>query len=116
LLFEGIIGIGTAGLTAIWPLITLVVLIYIIAAWAVITGVLEIAAAVRLRRHITGEWLLVLAGIASIGFGVLLFAAPGPGAVVIAWWTGAYIFLFGVLMLGLAFRLRRWHTLRLHHA
>jgi uncharacterized membrane protein HdeD (DUF308 family) len=115
LLFEGIIGIGAAALTALWPLITLVVLIYVIAAWAVITGILEIAAAMRLRRYITGEWLLVLAGIASIAFGILLFAAPGPGAVVIAWWTGAYIFLFGVLMLGLAFRLRTWQSLQPQH-
>lgn len=110
LLFEGIVGLAAAAFTLLWPLLTLVVLIYIIASWALITGVLEIVAAIRLRRFIRGEWLMVLTGIASIVFGVLLFLAPGPGAIVIAWWIGAYIFVFGLLMLGLAFRLRRWHS------
>jgi uncharacterized membrane protein HdeD (DUF308 family) len=108
LLLEGLAGLGAAAVTMVWPLLTLVVLIYIIAAGALITGILEIIAAIRLRRVITGEWLLVLTGVASIVFGLLLFAAPGPGAVVIAWWIGIYVFIFGLLMLGLAFRLRRW--------
>jgi uncharacterized membrane protein HdeD (DUF308 family) len=100
LLLEGLAGLGAAAVTMVWPLLTLVVLIYIIAAWALITGILEIIAAIRLRRVITGEWLLVLTGVASIVFGLLLFAAPGPGAVVIAWWIGIYVFIFGLLMLG----------------
>jgi uncharacterized membrane protein HdeD (DUF308 family) len=107
LVFEGILGLGAAAITIVWPGITLALLVYTVAAWAVFTGVLEISAAVRLRRHIAGEWLLALAGVVSILFGVLLFGAPGPGAVVLAWWIGAYIFVFGLLMLGLAFRLRR---------
>lgn len=107
LVFEGIAGLGAAIITVLWPLLTLVVLIYIIGFWAVITGILEIVAAIRLRRVISGEWLLVLTGIASIVFGFLLFSAPGPVAVVVAWWIGAYVFVFGLLMLGLAFRLRR---------
>jgi uncharacterized membrane protein HdeD (DUF308 family) len=109
LLFEGIVGLGAAAVTLLWPLLTLVVLIYIVAFWATITGILEIVAAIRLRRFIRGEWLLVLTGVASIVFGFLLFAAPGPGAIVIAWWIGAYVFVFGLLMIALAFRLRRWH-------
>jgi uncharacterized membrane protein HdeD (DUF308 family) len=114
LVFEGIIGLGAAAVTVIWPAVTLVVLIYIIAAWAVITGVFEILAAVRLRRHITGEWLLILAGVTSIIFGVLLFGAPAAGALVLAWWIGAYALVFGVLMLGLALRLWRWSSASLH--
>jgi uncharacterized membrane protein HdeD (DUF308 family) len=111
---EGIAGLAAAAVTLAWPAVTLVFLIYLIAIWAVITGVMEILAAVRLRRHIQGEWLLILAGVASVAFGVLLLAAPGPGALVLAWWMGAYITVFGVLMLGLAFRLRRWSTGTLH--
>jgi uncharacterized membrane protein HdeD (DUF308 family) len=106
-LLEGIIGLAVAVITVAWPAITLAMLIYVIAAWAIVTGVLEIVAAIRLRRQIKREWLLVLAGSASLVFGVLLFAAPGPGALVLAWWIGGYIFAFGVLMLGLALRLRR---------
>jgi uncharacterized membrane protein HdeD (DUF308 family) len=109
LLFEGLAGLGAAVVTLLWPSLTLVVIIYIIAFWATLTGVLEIVAAIRLRRFIRGEWLLVLTGVASIVFGLLLFAAPGPGAIVIAWWIGAYVFVFGLLMIALAFRLRRWH-------
>lgn len=108
LLFEGLAGLGAAFATAMWPGVTLMVLVFIIAAWAIVTGILEIVSAMRLRRYISGEWLLVLAGIASVVFGVLLFAAPGIGALVLAWWLGAYIFIFGLLTLGLAFRLRRW--------
>lgn len=108
LVFEGVAGLAAGVFTFVWPALTLVVLIYIIAAWAVITGVFEVAAAFRLRRQITGEWLLGLIGLASITFGVLLFAAPVPGALVIAWWIGLYAFLFGLLMLFMAFRLRRW--------
>jgi uncharacterized membrane protein HdeD (DUF308 family) len=107
LLFEGIVGLGAGAAVLIWPLLSLVVLVYLIAAWAVITGIFEIAAAVRLRHHVAGEWLLAVVGILSVAFGVLLFAAPGPGAVVLAWWLGAYVFVFGILLLGLAFRLRR---------
>ena len=106
LVFEGVAGVLAAVCTLIWPALTLLVLIFIIAAWAVVTGILEIVAAIQLRRHMAGEWLLIVAGAASILFGVLLFAAPGPGAIVLAWWMGAYIFIFGLLMLGLAFRLR----------
>ncbi|HWE50514.1 MAG TPA: HdeD family acid-resistance protein [Bryobacteraceae bacterium] len=117
LLFEGIAGLAAAAITFVWPLITLVVLVYIIAAWALITGVLEIAAAFRLRHHVAGEWLLGLAGIFSIIFGVILFAAPGPGAVVLAWWIGAYIFFWGILLLILAVRLRHNPgSLHLRHA
>jgi len=108
LLFEGIIGIAVAAFTVAWPVITVLVLLYIVAAWAVITGILELAAAIRLRKQIEGEWLLALAGIASLIFGVLLFLSPGIGAIVIAWWIGAYVFVFGILMLALAFRVRAW--------
>ena len=108
LVLEGIIGIGVAALTLVVPTITLLFLIYLIAAWAVMTGILEIATAIRLRGLIAREWLLGIAGAASVIFGILLFAAPGPGAIVITWWLGAYALVFGVLMLVLSFRLRGW--------
>jgi uncharacterized membrane protein HdeD (DUF308 family) len=109
LLLEGIVGI-LAGLCA-WliPGVTLAVLIFLVAAWAIITGVLELAAAVRLRRNIPQEWLLILMGVVSILFGVLLYFAPLAGALVIVWWLGAYALIFGILLLALAFRLRKLH-------
>jgi uncharacterized membrane protein HdeD (DUF308 family) len=82
--------------------------VYIIAAWAIIHGIAEIAAAARLRRWVRGEWLLGLAGVLSILFGVLIAAAPLVGAVVIAVWFGAYALVFGVMLLALGLRLRHW--------
>ena len=108
LLVEGIAGIAAGVVTIVWPAITALWLIYIIAAWAIITGVLEIVAAVKLRKQIAGEWLLALSGIASLIFGVLIMMAPLAGALVIAIWVGAYAFVFGVLLVALGFRLRSW--------
>jgi uncharacterized membrane protein HdeD (DUF308 family) len=108
LLFEGIVGILAAFLTALWPAITALVLVFVIAAWAIATGVAEIAAAIRLRRHIRGEWLMALAGIASVLFGVLLAAMPLAGALVIALWVGAYLLITGGTLVALGLRLRSW--------
>jgi uncharacterized membrane protein HdeD (DUF308 family) len=109
LVLEGIAGI-LAGLCAwIVPGVTLTFLIFIVAAWAIITGFFEIAAAIRLRRNIPQEWLLILMGIVSILFGVLIYIAPIAGAVVIVWWLAGYALLFGIMLLALAFRLRRLH-------
>lgn len=106
LILEGIAGIALGVLTFLWPYITALVLLYFIAAWAIVTGVLEVAAAIRLRREITGEWLLGLAGVASILFGVLLVLLPGPGALALVWLIGAYALIFGIVLVILAFRLR----------
>jgi uncharacterized membrane protein HdeD (DUF308 family) len=108
LLIEGIAGIAAGLITVLWPAITALTLIYVIAAWAIVTGVLEIAAAVRLRRHISGEWLLALSGVASVIFGVLVAAVPLAGALVLAVWFGAYEVVFGTLLVALGFRLRAW--------
>jgi uncharacterized membrane protein HdeD (DUF308 family) len=108
LVLEGVVGI-LAGIAAfIWPGITAFVLLILIAAQAVVTGIFELVAAIRLRREIEGEWLLGLSGVASIIFGVLMFAFPGAGALAVVWLIGAYALVFGVLMLVLAFRVRGW--------
>lgn len=68
---------------------------------------MEIWAAIKLRKEIKGEWLLVLAGLASVAFGVLLMLMPGPGALVLVWWIGAYALVFGILLFILTFKMRR---------
>ncbi len=103
---EGLAGIALGVVAFVWPGITALALLYVIAAWAVVTGIFEIAAAIRLRREIRGEWLLALAGIASVGFGVLVAVFPGAGALAVVWGIGAYAILFGVLLLALGIRLR----------
>ena len=106
-LLQGIAGIIVGIMAFVWPGITALVLLYIIAAWAIVTGICEIVAAVQLRKEIEGEWLLGLGGIASVVFSVLLVAFPGAGALAVVWIIGAYSILFGILLLTLAFRLRR---------
>ena len=70
-----------------------------------LTGVFELIAAWRLRKHIAGEWMLALTGVASVIFGLLMWIAPLAGAVVVALWAGAYALVFGVLLVALGFRL-----------
>jgi uncharacterized membrane protein HdeD (DUF308 family) len=108
LLMEGITGILAAIITMVWPGITMVGLVFLVAAWALVTGALETTAAIRLRRLVPGEWLLLLIGIASMVFGLLLMIVPIAGALVIAIWIGAYALVFGVLLVALGFRLRSW--------
>ncbi|MBU7582982.1 MAG: HdeD family acid-resistance protein [Nostoc sp. TH1S01] len=108
LVIEGAIGVAVGVMAFIWPGITALVLLYLIAAWAIITGIFEIVAANHLRQEIDNEWLLIAAGIASLVFGILLIIWPIAGALAILWVTAAYAIVFGILMLLLAFRLRKW--------
>jgi uncharacterized membrane protein HdeD (DUF308 family) len=107
LLISGVFGL-IAGLIAFFlPGITALVLLYLIAAWAVVTGTMSIVAAIRLRKQIRGEWVLALSGVLSIIFGVLLAVFPGPGALAVVLWIGAYAIVFGVLLIVLGFKLRK---------
>lgn len=108
LIFEGIAGIITAAITAIFPGLTALALVYLIAAWALVTGALEIVAAMRLRQYIAHELLLALSGVASLLFGILAILLPLAGALAIAIGIGIYALVFGVLLIGLGFRLRSW--------
>jgi len=105
-LLEGVVGIGAGVLTFLWPAVTVLALIAFVAAWALVTGVFEIVAAIRLRRVVTGEWLLALSGVLSVLFGVLVFAFPAAGAVGIAWTLGIYAAATGILLVMLGVRLR----------
>lgn len=109
-ILEGLLGVAAGIIALVAPGLTSLVLIYTIAIWAVITGVLEIVAAIRLRNEITNEWGLGLGGLVSIILGVLLFLQPAAGGLAIIWIIAAYALIFGVLLVILGFRLRNWGT------
>jgi uncharacterized membrane protein HdeD (DUF308 family) len=107
LLVEGVAGILAGIIAFIFPGLTAVALLYLVAAWAVVTGLAQIATAIRLRHEIRGEWALILGGILSVLFGLLLAVLPGVGILSLIWLIGAYAVAFGVLLLITAFQVRR---------
>jgi uncharacterized membrane protein HdeD (DUF308 family) len=103
---QGIVGIAAGVMTFWWPVVTAFVLVIFIGAWAIVTGLFEIVAAIRLRRVIEGEWLLALSGVLSVAFGILALAFPGAGAVGISWILGIYTAAAGMVLVALAVRMR----------
>lgn len=103
---EGIVGLLIAAVTMYDLRLTALALYLTIAVWAFVTGIVEIVAAIQLRRAIAGEWLLIVAGICSILFGLLMIWHPVAAALAIVWIIAAYAILFGIIMVVLAFRLR----------
>jgi uncharacterized membrane protein HdeD (DUF308 family) len=107
LLLEGLISFIVGCVAFIWPGLTAVVLLIFIAIWAILTGLLEIWAAVQLRKEIRGEWVLALTGIISILIGIILFVNPGAGALAVVWMIGIYAAIFGALMIFLGVKFRK---------
>jgi len=108
LLLQGIIGIAAGVATLLLPIVTALALVYLVATWAIMTGVLEIISAVRLRKVIQGEWLLGLSGLLSVALGVSLALFPGPGALALMIWIGAYAVVSGTFLIALGVRARSW--------
>jgi uncharacterized membrane protein HdeD (DUF308 family) len=103
----GLLGIAAGLLTFMMPGVTALVLLYFIAGWAIATGVFQIIGAIRLRKEIDNEWLLVLGGLISVLFGGAMFAAPGAGALALVTVIGIYAIIIGVLLVALSFRLKK---------
>jgi uncharacterized membrane protein HdeD (DUF308 family) len=108
---QGLVGVAIGIITFVWPGITALALLFVIAAWAMISGVLQLMAAIRLRHLIEGEWLLGLIGALSVLFGIFLVITPGSGALVITWLIGWYAVVVGILQLLVAWRIRKLETL-----
>ncbi len=107
LILIGILGVAAGLLTFFWTGITALVLIMFIGAWALIHGIFEIVGAIKIRKEIDNEWWLILSGALSVLFGLMVLIMPGAGALALIWVIGAYAIIFGGLLVGFAFRLKK---------
>ena len=108
LLILGVISLTAGVIAFLLPAAAAFALLYVIAGWAIATGVMSIIAAVRLRKQIKGEWLLGLSGLMSVVFGILIALFPGAGALAVVLWIGAFAFVHGILLIALGVRLRKF--------
>jgi uncharacterized membrane protein HdeD (DUF308 family) len=106
LVIVGLLGVAAGVITFLWPGMTALLLVTFIGAWAFVMGIFEIVAAIRLRKEIEGEWLMILSGVLSVLFGLFVFFQPGGGALALIWVIGAYAIFFGVLLIVLALKLK----------
>lgn len=104
---EGLVGIVVGLLTLFWPLLTALILLYLVVTWALITGMLELAVAIWMHRATGNAWMLLLGGIASLLFAFLLAVLPGVGLLALTWLIGIYALIFGILLISLSFQWRR---------
>jgi uncharacterized membrane protein HdeD (DUF308 family) len=110
LLAEGVLGVLAGLIAFLWPGMTALVLLYVIAAWAIFTGILKVVMAISLRRELENEWLMVVSGALSVFFGVILVALPGVGLLSLVWLVGIYALIFGIALIVLGFRVRGHRT------
>jgi uncharacterized membrane protein HdeD (DUF308 family) len=107
---EGVLSV-LAGLVAFfWPGISALVLLYVISLWAIFTGLLRVVMAIWLRREIENEWLMILGGVLSVIFGVILAVLPGVGLLSLVWLVGIYALIFGVALIALSLMVRGQHA------
>jgi uncharacterized membrane protein HdeD (DUF308 family) len=102
----GVAGLATAAITFFWPGKTAFILVLFIGWWSIVKGIFEIVGAISLRKEIDNEWMLVFAGALSVAFGAVIVLFPGAGALALIWMIAVYAIIFGVVLVGLAFRLK----------
>jgi uncharacterized membrane protein HdeD (DUF308 family) len=107
LILIGILGIAAGLLTFLWPGLTALVLAMLIGVWSLIHGIFEIVGAIKIRKEIDNEWWLILSGVLSVLFGLVMLFLPGAGALALIWVIGAYAIIFGALLVAFSFRLKR---------
>ena len=103
---EGLASIVVGVIALAMPVAAALALLYLVSAWAILTGVFRISAAIRLRKEIQGEWMLILNGALSVLLGILIVRRPGVGLLTLVWVVGAYAMVYGIVLIGLAFKLR----------
>ncbi|MEV0378773.1 HdeD family acid-resistance protein [Nonomuraea sp. NPDC050643] len=108
LLISGIIGILAGIVALVWPGITSLALLFIVAFWAILTGVAEVAAGIQLRKQIDNEWMFIAGGVLSVIFGILLLIWPGAGLLSVVWLIAFFAILYGIAMIALALRVKNF--------
>ena len=111
IMLVGLVGIAAGVLTFLMPGVTAIALLVMIAVWAIVSGVLQIVAAIRLRKEIANEWMLILSGALSVVFGALMIYNPSAGALAVLWLIAWFAIVFGALLVILAFRLKKHATM-----
>lgn len=106
----GLLGIAAGVVTILWPGLTAVTLIWVMAFWAILAGILQISAAIRLRKEVQGEWLWIASGLCTIALGVLLMLYPGAGALSVVWLIAALAIAWGILLVMLSLKLKGLRT------
>jgi uncharacterized membrane protein HdeD (DUF308 family) len=102
----GVLGVAAGLITFTWPGVTTMTLLLFVACWSLAMGVFQIVAAIRVRKSMRGEWMLILSGVVSVLFGAAMLIDPAAGAVALVWLTACYVMVFGVLLLFMGLRLR----------
>jgi uncharacterized membrane protein HdeD (DUF308 family) len=111
---EGILSVAAGLVVWLWPGAGALALVYLIGIWALAVGLMELATAIQIRRYISGEWMLILAGVLSLACGVLVLVWPRSAALAITWTIGIYAIAFGVLLMVLGFKLRDLYQKAVH--
>ncbi|MEV0144550.1 MULTISPECIES: HdeD family acid-resistance protein [unclassified Nonomuraea] len=107
LIISGILGVVAGIVAFLWPGITSLALLYVVAFWAIFAGITEIVAGIQLRKVVDNEWMLIIGGILSIIFGVLLLIWPGAGLLTLIWLVGVFAVVYGIAMIVLSFRVKK---------
>jgi len=102
----GLLGIAAGIVAFLWPGLTAITLLWVIAFWAIAAGVMQIAAAIRLRKEVQGEWLWILSGVLTVALGVLFFLYPGAGILSVTWLVASLAIVWGILLVVLSFKLK----------
>jgi uncharacterized membrane protein HdeD (DUF308 family) len=108
MLVEGILGIVAGIIVFRTPATGALVLLWLVAFWAITHGIAEIAAGIKLRKIIDNEWLLIIAGVLSLALGIYVLMRPGVGLLLLVTWVGVYALFAGILMLMLSLKIRKW--------
>lgn len=102
----GVLGIAAGIVALLWPGLTAISLLWVLAIWVIVAGSMQISAAIRLRKEVQGEWLWVLSGILMVGLGLLFFLYPGAGILSVTWLLASLAVAWGILLVMLAFKLK----------